>query len=509
MNPRLSEKGEIFMDQDLDKVLGSIRVNNDIVRTNDAALSRLFTPSTKKRKRYVIKAREAVLLGTAATSLAVALVGCNATPKVEDNPAAENTQLADDADTGALEGEGEEFSFVLPADSLDGVLGKIGVTNDMKTPEQVAAELNEQYGDTYTGPTYTPTGGGDTWASEQDYQEAKDAGLLDAEAGAETVTITGDAYIAPDGSAWTSEEEYQKYMQGQNGETIITTDSGWTAPDGSVWTSEEEYNKYVQSNNGTVVTPGSGEIVEQGEGYRAPDGTYWTSEDEYNAFISGSHATTNEGETYETTETVERDEYGGYYQDGYYWIDGAVYESQQDYLNLQSGYQSANPADTNGNYEEDYGEDLGASDYYTAPDGTTWASESDYQDYLNAESATTTYAETGENEITYTDDDTYTEDSNYYLAPDGTYWASEEEYNWFVNSQVAETSYEGDAAVFDTIPEGEATVTEETTGEDLSGSIEDFYTAPDGTVWASEEEYHLYMDSLQATSELEDEGKTY
>ncbi len=378
-------------------ILSRIRSNLGTIVVNTKA--KFFQGNGRKK----VVTRENILKATIGVSIIASLVGCGAnqasSSAVPENPEATNTQGADDADTGELTGDDDSFTFEMPADILNGKLGTVSIKNTMKTPEQVIAELNEKYGDTYTGPTYTPEKGGDTWASEQDYQEAKDAGLLDAAAGTEKVTITGDAYIAPDGSAWTSEAEYKKYVEGQKGDTVVTTDSGWVAPDGSVWTSEEEYNKYVQSQNGTVVTPGSGEVVERGEGYLAPDGTYWESQEEWLKYISGVNQTTEYyDDTYQddyyqddyedyspSTEQRETDEYGGYYQDGYYWVNGEVYASKQDYLDLLYGGQQNEVGDDTPQYEA-------SSDFYTAPDGSVWTSEEEYRMYEDSLTAENGYA---------------------------------------------------------------------------------------------------------------------
>ena len=490
------------MKQDLDKILGNIKVNNDIVRTNNAALSDLLSVRNKKKKRIVIQTREAVLLGASAISFAAALAGCAANAKVEE-PVVENTEQATTEDMTDVSEDvsEEEFKFELPADSLDTQLGQVDITNDMKTPEEVVEELNEQYGETYTGPTYTPEEGGSTWVSEEEYQEAVDAGIADAPVGTETVTITGDVFVAPDGSAWESEAEYNAYMAGQTGETVISVESGFTAPDGTIWENEEEYNRFVQSNNGTVVTPGNGEIIEEGEGFHAPDGTYWESEEEYYSYMDGleedfydEYDDDYDDYDYDSHDT---DEYGGYYKDGYYWVDGDAYQSRQDYLDLQGEYQDS--------YDDSYDNSTEVSDYYQAPDGTYWSSEEDYRASLNDEvSVNSATVQSEEEQVSETDD--------FYQAPDGTYWSNEDEYNWYINSQVSEASYEEDLAVasiatedapviednattfeesidediddtFEESEEEEITTTEEEELQDLGDNIEEFFTAPDGTVW--------------------------
>lgn len=81
---------------------------------------------------------------------------------------------------------------------------------------------------------------------------------------------TNDYYLAPDGSAWVSMQDYFKYKntlinpenqvidnpisdydtQYPSPATQIDKDNTYfQAPDGSVWVNKEEYNNYMQSNN--------------------------------------------------------------------------------------------------------------------------------------------------------------------------------------------------------------------------------------------------------------------
>ncbi len=554
----------------MDSSLENLQLDETNIHVNEAAFRR---ESSGKKKRKFVLIREKLLKAIVGTSLVSALVACgmSAIPQAEQ-PETEVTDTNQDGEpVVAGDTEGEEQEDVLPADLLQGRLNSLSWQNRMKTRAEMEAELNAG-NDSYQGPTYTPEKGGDTWVSEEDYQAAVDVGLEDAPAGT-TVTTVESGYLAPDGTVWESEAEYQKYIQGQNEVGTTEVESGYVAPDGTIWTSEAEYQKYVQSNNGTTVLPGSGEVVEQGEGYHAPDGTYWTSEAEYQEFINSSSYTegyTDNGETLggsqEQTHTL--DEYGGYYEDGYYWVGGDVYASKQDYLDIinmdNANYGTYDNNDENyqdqqvdnGNYytapdgtiwesEEDYLSSLGGSSYeetyddttytstttddsyYTAPDGTIWENESDYIASLQnstPEAQTVSAEETSAS----TTEETTTED-DYYIAPDGTVWVSEEDYlaaqPATTNIGIEEASYQGDAVIpgdeailpvepvvtvpMDTGTGEETTSTTEETPE-AEATSDDFFVAPDGTVWVSEEEYNLYISSLQAEAPEAgmEEGKT-
>ena len=78
-------------------------------------------------------------------------------------------------------------------------------------------------------------------------------------------------YVAPDGSVWASEEDYNAYNEyEQNG--TYSEDGYYVAPDGTIWVDEETYNEYSQ-------------YEEQSGYYTAPDGTIWESEEDYNLYM--------------------------------------------------------------------------------------------------------------------------------------------------------------------------------------------------------------------------------
>lgn len=74
----------------------------------------------------------------------------------------------------------------------------------------------------------------------------------------ETVTYDNEYFVAPDGSLWTSEEEYNKYVNNENQvdyETNVNSESEYfVAPDGTLWTSEDDYNEYMKYNSPDVKT---------------------------------------------------------------------------------------------------------------------------------------------------------------------------------------------------------------------------------------------------------------
>lgn len=251
--------------------------------------------------------------------------------------------------------------------------------------------------------------------------------------------IDGDYFIAPDGTPWVSEDEYNKYIAGQNGtgsETVVETDNTTTtgesyyiAPDGSFWESEEAYKAYINGvNNTNSGTPSTGtgngnnnnnnNTNNNNGSYLAPDGSYWDSEQAYLDYIAQGQNTDN-------------------------------------------------------------------SQYFVAPDGSFWDSEADYNNYIKD---LTALQNTGSgNDDTYIDNTT----TNGFVAPDGSYWASEADYNNYINS--LNNSNNNNQNNDDT-----NNYEEDNTNENTSS---DYFIAPDGSVWASEEDYNTYMKSLSTESQ--------
>lgn len=280
------------------------------------------------------------------------------------------------------------------------------------------------------------------------------------------------------------EAEVQKQLEAlvPEGGTIIDASDVYVAPDGSTWVSEEDYLKYIEGQQNTNTTgeeeTGKGEVVQ--DGYLAPDGTVWISEAEYLKYIEGQKS--NETGTGTATEDVQVE--GDYYLAP----DGSVWESEADYLKyVQAEKGSSETTVENGDVVE-----VEDSSVYKAPDGTYWESE---QDYLNSLKADTVVDETVKEEVKEETGKGEETTDNYYVAPDGTRWESKAMYDEYIKGQeeaaVAEaTSVEETTTVTETVVE-ETTVTNTNT---------DYYLAPDGELWVSEA---AYLESIGATSSTE------
>lgn len=276
------------------------------------------------------------------------------------------------------------------------------------------------------------------------------------------------------------EEELKEQLEAlvPEGETIIDSSDVYIAPDGSAWVSEAEYLKYIESQK-TPATPdttveiqtGTGETVQ--EGYIAPDGTVWVSEADYLKYIEGQKSQDTGTGTVTEDVTVEGD---------YYLApDGSVWESEADYLKyIQAEQQTQTDIGTGATVEEDN------NNFYKAPDGSYWESEADYLASLTIEESVTetqqVVEETGKGTETV---------EEYYIAPDGTQWASKEMYEEYIKGQ--ETA----SGVVETQSVVEETVVEQTT---VVNTGSDFYMAPDGELWVSEQ---AYLESIGVTTSTE------
>ena len=248
------------------------------------------------------------------------------------------------------------------------------------------------------------------------------------------------------------------------GGTVIDPSNVYIAPDGSAWESEEDYLKHINNQNENQT--GAGETVQSG--YMAPDGTVWTSEDEYLKYIAGQ----NTGDNGTGTNTEDTKVEGNYYMAP----DGSVWESEEAYLKYVNASQ---------NTEVENGEVVDVEDegLYKAPDGTYWESEQDYLDSLKSEpSNEETPAEEEKGQGTTTEGD-------YYVDPEGNLWESKEMYDEYIKGLAAATATE-EATKSVTDEKNEETKSENTSSE--------FYLAPDGELWVSEQ---AYLDSLGATTE--------
>lgn len=299
----------------------------------DTALIQWITANKKK----------AAALGTAA-AMAVALpVGAHIlnTDRSENfvEPPAQEQQYNQDVNSTNTTPSGTDFSM-LADDLTQGI-----AVDETKTDEEIVEEIAAEKGLNLVTPGVIVTdsnGGKVAWETQEDYDKAVEAGIAEAPVGTEKVTVE-NGWLAPDNTVWQSQEDYENYIKGSKGEIVVEVEgNSWTAPDGSLWTSKEEYDKYVESQKGEVVTPVSnGDVVEvEGNSWLDPDGTRWSSKEEYLNFINGSNQIVNEidygnGEVTQNPSNIQKDQYGGYYDGGYYHAaDGYIYENLNDYLSL-------------------------------------------------------------------------------------------------------------------------------------------------------------------------------
>lgn len=284
------------------------------------------------------------------------------------------------------------------------------------------------------------------------------------------------------------EAEVQKQLEAlvPEGGTIIDASDVYVAPDGSTWVSEEDYLKYIEGQQSTNTTgeeeTGKGEVVQ--DGYLAPDGTVWISEAEYLKYIEGQKS--NETGTGTATEDVQVE--GDYYLAP----DGSVWESEADYLKyVQAEKGSSETTVENGDVVE-----VEDSSVYKAPDGTYWESEQDYLNSLKADTVVDeTVKEEQKEEVKEETGKGEETTDNYYVAPDGTRWESKAMYDEYIKGQE-------EAAVAETTSVEETTTVTETVVEEttVTNTNTDYYLSPDGELWVSEA---AYLESIGATSSTE------
>ncbi len=543
---------------------GTRRVNS----SNQAALR----PVTIQKNEGSARLQKMVLAGAGVLQLTTLLTGCiskQATPTDDASVVMEQTdevtgqyQAPDgtywnseedyqDYLNGSAElteqveqDEDDLLDFLSTFEDVDG-----GMSDNQKTEGEV---LSGDEHVTYTDNTYTDPETGTHWVSEEDYQQAKDAGIVNQTNESTVVSTDTNAWQAPDGSYWQSEEEYQEYVNSQNqNETVVSTDTNaWQAPDGSYWSSEEEYNKYNASSNTVVssdgIVPGPGvpsvtaygpgeEVSETEENFQAPDGSYWSSEADYEAYMNSFNTFVEE---YDSSDVYSDD------MNQYQAPDGSYWESEEAYQDFINDFSSLTDEYDASHEEYVSGEDT--DDYFVAPDGSYWVSEEEYQDFLNSEVNSISTAPEGitetfgdivevstlssnpveqeeniEEEITpaYEDsEETIAEDTDdYFVAPDGSYWVSEEEYQESLNSGVDSISAapEETTEVFSGVEEAadfssDSIESEEMTQEEVAPTYEnseevsmednEWFQAPDGTYWVSEEDYLEFMEMQNGKS---------
>lgn len=306
-----------------------------------------------------------------------------------------------------------------------------------------------------------------------------------------TVIDSSNVYIAPDGSAWESEEDYLKFINNQNenqtgaGETV---QSGYMAPDGTVWTSEDEYLKYIAGQN--TGDNGTGTNTEdtkvEGNYYMAPDGSVWESEEAYLKYVNASQNT-----------EVENGEVVDVENDGLYKApDGTYWESEQDYLDSLKSESSNEETPV----EEEKGQSSGTEDnYYIDPEGNRWESKEMYDEYIKGLAAATEEVE--EPVVVEKKEENKAENtsSEFYVAPDGELWVSEQAYldSLGTTTETGMGTETGDETVTEegvnVIPESEY-VAEPEVEQTVDNS--NYYVDEYGNYWASYEDYVAYMQMM-------------
>ena len=275
--------------------------------------------------------------------------------------------------------------------------------NELKR-EQDAEDYNEDVAYDETYPTTIIPQDSDEQV-EDTYYDRDDVVEKDGEVWIEPASVepeyeNSEFYTAPDGTIWESEEDYNNYANGEQTEETVqpTSEDGmvdgdyYVAPDGTVWSSEEEYNNYANGEQTEeTVQPTSDEEIVDGDYYVAPDGTVWSSEEEYNNYASGE-------QTEEMGQSSNEDLTDESIDDEFYTApDGTVWASEEDYVNYQNNISEDSVSSEDNSYsseettsEETTEETVQPSsdesindEFYTAPDGTIWASEEDYVNYQN------------------------------------------------------------------------------------------------------------------------------
>lgn len=328
----------------------------------------------------------------------------------------------------------------------------------------------------------------------------------------EDISISGDYYVAPDGDVYSNSGTYTD--SNNQGSTTIIDNGGYSDlyvdANGNYWTSYEEYENSLGNDvivdidvpsNDDNINDDNGTNSDNDTSYEAPDGSLWASKDAYEESINPNYVD----------------------DDLYVAPDGSLWDSEEMYNDYLKGLEEVNTP----NDDEISDPITDETDGYKAPDGTYWNSEEEYKESLNLN-----------------DDDVY-------YAPNGDIYASEEDYNNSINNSVVTTEPDEEQKVTTTAPEESkqettttvqetekpvetTTVQEtekpvettpvqetekpvettpvqetekpvETTPEQVGGdSTEEnnYYTAPDGSVWASYEDYLIFMnDDLENTNE--------
>lgn len=294
------------------------------------------------------------------------------------------------------------------------------------------------------------------------------------------VSFPGDVYIDENGEAWTSKEEYENFIKDQ--EEVYeeagkdATDGYYQAPDGSLWESEEDYKNSLVGEEIVDTPPADDNTGKDDEelddnvdvdgSYKAPDGEVWASEEEYLEFINGQDTT---GDLWEAP-------------------DGSFWDSEEKYNDYQASLSNSDTGSSDVIPEEP--PIIEEEEGYLAPDGSYWTSREEYEEYINANPEATSV-------------DTY-------VAPDGNIYENEAEYNSIIAAQsevVQEETVETQQEQQVTIAEETETVEEVNEVEEViveqeaTITPEEYFTAPDGSVWVSEADYNAYMSEMTQEAE--------
>ena len=362
------------------------------------------------------------------------------------------------------------------SDTLDNI--DINVADELNTDE-IAEQIAQSVGDVVSAVAIDENGNDISGSVNSNGEIVED------------VYYSGNYYEAPDGQIYSSEENYSNSNQGS---TTIIDNGGYNDlyvdEYGNYWTSYEEYINSLDEGTTNVEVPSNDDNGTNSEddsygdeaGYTAPDGTLWASEEAYNDSINPNYID----------------------DDLFVAPDGSLWDSEEAYNNYLKDIEEVYGPNDSDELEDPVTEE---TDGYRAPDGTYWNSEEEYKEHVNSQ------------------------DEEYYVAPDGTLWASEEDYNNSINNSVVTTTPEEETKEITTTtvttvepnigePPIETTteqvtekpvettteqVTEkpaETTTEQVTedqqgqGTIEEnnYYIAPDGSVWASYEDYLIFTN---------------
>ncbi len=396
----------------------------------------------KSKKGFVLSKSTGVKITS--TGLALILFGSTVlAPTKENNNDLTETQTVVSEATIPNEDKPTDQKYGLLAEEIP---ADVSMNTNMVPVDEQAQQIAEEMGATYDGPVYSTTdenGKQQNWVSQDDYNKAVDAGIADAPVGTEKTTYDEEVFVADDGTpfktkadmdAWNAHLKDEK--TGNTNKVVETEGNYYVAPDGSLWTSEAEYNK--NQNNNTNNT------AENNSEYQDPNGEWWTSEAEYLAYLNSLNnvfgTPTNNG-TITTSPEVTPGVDVSYDDNFYHAPDGTVWSDEAEYKSYINSTTNSNtlPNDTTNNnvYDNTTSTDVSyEGNYYQAPDGSLWSSEAEYLASLNIGNTVTDntdqnnnyYEETGTGSVDY-------EDDNLYQAPDGTVWASEKDYNDYIDSQ--------------------------------------------------------------------------